>query len=160
MPRVPARSAQNANDLLRDVVRLFHQAQRSMTECCPDATRQECQALLLVGATETPLTVQEFAGRMGLEKTWASRLVARMEKRSLLRRVDHPVDGRSWLLELTAKGRREHRALEKSLNEHAVNLLACVPAAERANIERALGHLRDALQHCLAHCPPSRPPSC
>lgn len=162
MPRVPAQSAQNADALLREVVRLFQQAQRTMTDCCSDATAKECQALLLVGGAASPLTVQEFADKMGLEKTWASRLVVRLEKRGLITRVDHPDDGRSWLIELTAKGRKEHGALEKSLNEHAVNLLGCVPAAERANVERALTHLRDALARCLVECAPkqSRQSSC
>lgn len=156
MPRVPARSAQNADALLRDVVRLFLQAQRTMTECCSDATAKECQALLLIGASEAPLTVQDFADKMSLEKTWASRLVVRLEKRGLITRVDHPDDGRSWLIELTAKGRKEHAALEHSLNDHAVTLLGCVPAAERANVERALFHLRDALATCLVECAPNR----
>ena len=160
MPRVPASSAQNANALLRDVVRLFLQAQRTMTECCSDATAKECQAVLLVGAAVQPLTVQEFAERMGLEKTWASRLVIRLEKRGLLRRTDHPDDGRSWLLDLTPKGRKEQAALEASLNDHAVTLLGCVPAAERANVERALGHLRDALTTCLTDCAPYRKNKC
>jgi len=154
MPRVPAQSAQNADALLRDVVRLFIQAQRTMTECCSDATAKECQALLLVGSAAAPLTVQEFADKMGLEKTWASRLVGRLEKRGLIDRVDHPDDGRSWLIELTAKGRKEQATLEHSLNQHAVNLLACVPVAERANVERALVHLRDALARCLVECAP------
>ncbi len=160
MPRVPASSAQNANALLRDVVRLFLQAQRTMTACCTDATAKECQALLLVGGAESPLTVQDFADRMGLEKTWASRLVARLEKRGLLKRTDHPEDGRSWLLELTAKGRKEHDVLERTLNEHAVNLLGCVPTAERALVERALVHLRDALTTCLTDCAPNRSSRC
>lgn len=154
MPRVPAQSAQNADALLRDVVRLFIQAQRTMTECCSDATAKECQALLLVGGSEQPPTVQEFADRMGLEKTWASRLVARLAKRGLVTRVDHPDDGRSWLIELTPKGRKEHATLEHSLNQNAVALLACVPPAERANVERALVHLRDALARCLVNCAP------
>lgn len=160
MPRVPAQSAQNANLLLRDVVRLFLQTQRVMTACCSDATAKECQALLLVGATEEPLTVQDFADRMGLEKTWASRLVARMEKRGLVKRTDHPDDGRSWLIELTPKGRKEHSSLEKTLNDHALDLLGCVPAPERANVERALLHLRDALDHCLTHYSPNRSSRC
>lgn len=162
MPRVPVQSAQNADALLREVVRLFTQAQRTMADCCSDATAKECQALLLVGSADSPLTVQEFADRMSLEKTWASRLVARLEKRGLVTRIDHPDDGRSWLIELTAKGRKEHAALENSLNQHAVNLLACVPAAERANVERALVHLRDALARCLVECAPtnSRKPKC
>lgn len=160
MPRASVSTAQHTDALLRDIVRLFIQAQRTMTECCSEATAKECQAVLLLGSSPAPLTVQDFADRMGLEKTWASRLVARLVKRGLVRRVEHPDDGRSWLLELTARGRKEHANLEQSLNEHAVSLLGCVPAAERANVERSLVLLRDALQHCLTHCTPDRSPSC
>jgi len=156
MPRASNRSARNTDALLRDVVQLFLQTQRAMTACCSDATTKECQALLLLSHSQTPPSVQEFAERMSLEKTWASRLVVRLEKRGLIRRVDHPDDGRSWLIELTAKGRNESAKLEASFSEHAVNLLGCVPAAHRANVEHALGHLRDALARCLVKCVPEK----
>ena len=156
MPRASTRSAQNTDALLRDVVQLFLQAQRAMTACCSDATTKECQALLLLSHSETPPSVQEFADQMNLEKTWASRLVVRLERRGLVKRVDHPDDGRSWLIELTAKGRSEGTKLDASFNEHAVNLLGCVPAAHRAKVEQALGHLRDALARCLVECSPGK----
>jgi DNA-binding MarR family transcriptional regulator len=148
-------SAQKTDAILRDVVRLFTQAQRLMTACCSGATSKECEALMLIARSDR-LTVQDFAGQMGLEKTWASRLLVRMEKDGLIRRVDNPDDARSLLIELTAKGRAGQRKLAKGLNEHAVNLLGCVPAAERANVERALVHLRDALAECLSKCGPDR----
>lgn len=144
-------SARQADAILRDVVRLFGQAQREMTACCSGATAKGCEALMLI-AGESGLTVQAFADRMGLEKTWASRLLVRMEKDGLIRRVENPADSRSLLLEVTPKGRQQHRKLSQSLDEHAVSLLGCVPAAERANVERALVHLRDALSQCLARC--------
>lgn len=156
MPHASNRSARNTDALLREVVHLFLQAQRTMTACCSDATTKECQALLLLGHSPSAPSVQEFAGRMSLDKTWASRLVVRLEKRGLIRRTDHPDDGRSWLLELTAKGRAEFARLDASFSEHAVNLLGCVPAAHRANVERALGHLRDALARCLVECAPGK----
>lgn len=140
--------AQKADAVLRDVVRLFIQAQRTMTACCSAATAKQCEALLLIARHEG-LTVQAFAEQMGLEKTWASRLLARLEKDGLIRRVDNPADNRSWLLELTPKGKTESGKLMTTLDEHAVNLLCCVPPAERANVERALVHLRDALTECI-----------
>lgn len=146
-----ASSAQKTDAILRDIVRLFTQAQRSMTACCAGATSKECEALMLI-ARNDQLTVQDFAGQMGLEKTWASRLLVRMEKDGLIRRVANPDDARSLLIELTAKGKSGQRKLAEGLNEHAVNLLGCVPAAERANVERALVHLRDALAECLDKC--------
>ena len=146
-------NAQKADAVLRDVVRLFTQAQRVMTSCCTDATSKECEALMLV-ARNQGLTVQAFAEQMGLEKTWASRLLVRMEKDGLVQRSENPADSRSLLITLTTKGKTEHRKLAESLNDNAVNLLNCVPATERANVERALVHLRDALAQCLVKCRP------
>lgn len=102
------------------------------------------------------LTVQAFAEHMGLEKTWASRLLVRMERDGLIQRVDNPADSRSLLVEFTPKGKTESRKLTDTLNENAVNLLGCVPVAERANVERALVHLRDALAECLVKCGPKK----
>lgn len=148
-------NAQKADAVLRDVVRLFIQAQRVMTSCCTAATSKQCEALMTIARHEK-LTVQAFAEHMGLEKTWASRLLVRMEEDGLIKRGQNPADSRSLLLELTAKGKAEHRKLTDGLDEHAVNLLECVPAAERANVERALIHLRDALGECLTKCGPKR----
>jgi putative acetyltransferase len=150
-----AASAQRTDAVLRDVVRLFTQVQQMTTACCTAATSKQCEALMLM-AEEPGLTVQAFAERMGLEKTWASRLLVRMEKDGLIRRMPNPIDDRSLLIELTAKGKAEHRKLSEGLNDHATNLLSCVPAAERANVERALVHLRDALSECLVQCGPKR----
>jgi DNA-binding MarR family transcriptional regulator len=159
MPRIPIHSAQHANGLLREVVRLFGQAQRELAACCSEATAKECEALTLLGRAGA-ISVQEFARRMNLEKTWASRLVDRLVRRKLVRRVAHPTDGRSRLIELTAKGLAERRKLDEALDEQAVNLLGCVPAADRANVERALEALRDALATCLARSNSNHDTSC
>ena len=94
-------SAQKADAVLRDVVRLFTQAQRVMTSCC-DATSKECEALMLIARIEG-LTVQAFAEQMGLEKTWGSRLLVRMEKDGLIERGNGGVElpttiGDTWEL--------------------------------------------------------------
>jgi DNA-binding MarR family transcriptional regulator len=146
-------SARKADAVLRDVVRLFIQAQRAMTSCCSAATAKGCEALLLI-ARQDGLTVQGFAEQMGLEKTWASRLLVRLEKDGLIERIANPADSRSLLLKVTPKGQREHRKLTETLNEHAIDLLGCVPAAERANVEKSLVLLRDALSQCLGKCDP------
>lgn len=148
-------NAQKADAVLRDIVRLFAQVQRSTMACCAGATAKECEALLLVARHEG-LTVQAFAERMGLEKTWASRLLVRMENRGLVRRVDNPADSRSLLVEMSPKGLAEQRKLAGQLEVHAVNLLRCVPAAERANVERALVVVRDALAECVGRCASNR----
>jgi DNA-binding MarR family transcriptional regulator len=152
---IAAATARETDTVLRDVVRLFVQAQRSRTACCTAATSKECEALLLLRQHDK-LTVQTFAARMGLEKTWASRLLVRMETAGLIRRRENPADARSLLVELTTKGRGEGRKLSHSLEKQAASLLNCVPATERANVGRALVVLRDALADCLRQTGPDR----
>ena len=154
MARSAPTTARNTDALLRDVVRLYITAQRSAHTCCRGASGKECEAVLLLSRTG-PVSVQEFADKMGLEKTWASRLAVRLEKRGVLKRAAHPEDGRSWLLELTPKGREQCCTLEDALDRRAVLLLNSVPAAERARIDRALGLLRGALTTCQ-NCGPGR----
>jgi DNA-binding MarR family transcriptional regulator len=149
MSRPPAASASSTDALLRDIARLFTQAQRSLSACCPGNSTKECEALVFLHRSG-PVSMQAFAAGLGLEKTWASRLADRLEASGLARRKDHPADGRSWLLTLTAKGTRQSATLDDAANDQAQALLACVPASERANVERSLLVLRDALAGCLA----------
>lgn len=151
--RVSTTASQKTDAVLRDVVRLFLQAQRTMAACCPEVTAKECEALRVLGQGGK-LTIQEFADQMSLEKTWASRLVTRLEEGGMVLRSPNPQDGRSVIIELTAKGREEQRKVADRLSEYAASMLKCVPAAERANVERALVHLRDALETCLVSCSP------
>jgi DNA-binding MarR family transcriptional regulator len=149
MPRPPAASAPSTDALLRDIARLFTQAQRNLSDCCPGNSTKECEALVFLHRSG-PVSMQAFAAGLGLEKTWASRLTDRLEASGLVRRKDHPDDGRSWLLALTPKGARQSATLDAAANAQAQTLLTCVPAAERGNVERSLLVLRDALARCLA----------
>jgi len=144
MARVKPKSARNADDLLREVVGLYQEAQRSAQSCCCAATGKECDAVTLLGR-KGPLTIQEFATGMGLEKTWASRLADRLEKRGFASRGRHPEDGRCCLLQLTPVGEKACGSLEESIGNNAADFLTRIPVSERAGIESALASLRDAL---------------
>jgi DNA-binding MarR family transcriptional regulator len=159
MPLPKRNSALDTDGLLRDVVRLFAQAQRTMTSCCSDASSKECEALVILGRANS-ITIREFAQRMSFEKTWASRLLTRLEKRRFIKRAANPKDGRSSMVELTPVGRAEFRRLESTLNDHAVSLIQCVPAKDRHAVEMALELLRDALNQCLADFKPKRKARC
>lgn len=71
-------------------------------------------------------------------------------------RSSYAADSRSLPVEITAKGRAEQRKLAAGVEARAANLPDCVPAAERANVERTLGGLRAALAACVADCAPKR----
>jgi DNA-binding MarR family transcriptional regulator len=151
MPSSKTCSARDADDLLREVVALYQQTQRSVKTSCCEASNKECEAVTLLGR-KGPLTIQEFATGMGLEKTWASRLADRLEERGLARRAKHPEDKRCCLLELTSKGGKARDSLEETIQTTATDLLSRVPASKRAEIESALSTLRDALAGVAEDC--------
>lgn len=144
MTSAQTKAARNADDLLREVVSLYQLTQRSVKTTCCEASNKECEAVTLLGR-KGPLTIQEFAEGMGLEKTWASRLADRLEERGLAERSKHPDDGRRCLLKLTANGEKACCSLEETIESTASDLLSRVPASKRVQIEAALVTLRDAL---------------
>src|SRR4051794_5911890 len=74
------------------------------------------------GATPT-----ELARDLGMAPTTLSAMIERLARKGQVRRVRHPADGRSYVLELTAKG--------KATNERNGARFAKVIARLRANLE-------------------------
>jgi DNA-binding MarR family transcriptional regulator len=96
-----------------------------------------------------PLSPGELAQRVGMPPTTLSDYVSRFTRRRLVKRRPHPQDGRSYLLELTAEGRRRHQragaGLLRTLDEIAANLER--PARE---VRESLLQLEAALRAGLA----------
>lgn len=150
MPRPPSLSAaREADRLLHDLALLYRTARGAVHACCPGTSAQECEALTLL-ARDGPLAGRELAAAMGLEKTWASRLVQRLVDRKLARQTPDPADSRRKLVELTARGRAAADRLEAAADRCATSVLAHVPPEERAGAVRALRVLRDAVAAACA----------
>jgi DNA-binding MarR family transcriptional regulator len=66
-------------------------------------------AVYSVLASSDEVTPSDLARWMSAPATTVSSYVKRFETRGHVRRVPHPDDGRSYLLQLTAAGRRAHR---------------------------------------------------
>jgi DNA-binding MarR family transcriptional regulator len=94
------------------------------------------QARLLGALRDRTLRMQDIAAFLGLEKSSATGLVDRAERRGLLRRAASPSDGRSVLVTLSPAGRRHiariARDVESALLQHA----ASMSASERADLSR------------------------
>jgi DNA-binding MarR family transcriptional regulator len=74
-------------------------------------TPNEFAVLSMVGALG-PITPSDLAARAGMPPTTMSDYVSRLRSRGLIEPSPHPVDRRSYRLELTAAGReRNSRAL-------------------------------------------------
>jgi DNA-binding MarR family transcriptional regulator len=81
--------------------------------------------------TDVPLSQQELAERLHLEKSTVSRLVAEMERKGLLVRERDPRNRRLYRLQVTDAGRALHSRIASELHEHFVRTVSMITAAER-----------------------------
>ena len=92
-------------------------------------------------AAAGPLSQQDLAERMGLEKSTVSRLAAGMEGRGWLRRERQADNRRLYSLELTEAGRDVAERVGAELREHHGRLLAGLTEEERHALRVGLGAL-------------------
>jgi DNA-binding MarR family transcriptional regulator len=94
-------------------------------------------------------TPTELARDLGLSPTTLSAMIDRLARKKQVRRVRHPEDGRSYLLELTPKGQatnaRNAQRFEKALRAVRARL-----DGEPEEILEALRRLEDALRRTIA----------
>jgi len=93
-------------------------------------------------------TPSQLAEELGLAPTTLSAMVDRLVRKKQLRRVRHPDDGRSYILELTPDGKatnaRNGERLQAALNALKLNL-----EQDQDDILNALGQLENALRRTL-----------
>src|SRR3954470_22816578 len=106
-----------SGNLLREVARMYTRAQRVVADCCR-TTSTQCHLLTELGRSG-PLPLCDLGMRVCLEKSWVSRAVEAMVDKGLVTKEPNPLDARSWLVALTAKGIRAVQQLDESLDTHA-----------------------------------------
>jgi DNA-binding MarR family transcriptional regulator len=113
------------------LARAYHQIDRASTEFLRrwDLSVAQFDVLAQIGAHEG-LTQQELADHLLVTKGNISQLLARMERRGLVRRTQ---DGRALVLSLTTEGRRLHGIVVPAQEALiAARLAPLDPAALRA----------------------------
>jgi DNA-binding MarR family transcriptional regulator len=93
-----------------------------------------------------PLSQQELAERLGLEKSSVSRLAADLERKGLLVRERDPANRRFYRLRLTDRGRAHHARAGALFRERIAPLLDAMTAAERAALVKGLTGLFRAMR--------------
>lgn len=81
--------------------------------------------------TPAPLSQQELAERLGLEKSTVSRLVAEMEGAGLLRRERDPRNRRYYRLQITARGRSAHARMAAAFHGRYHRLITMMTRREK-----------------------------
>jgi DNA-binding MarR family transcriptional regulator/GNAT superfamily N-acetyltransferase len=83
-------------------------------------------------------TATDLAQKLGVDAGYLSRILRSFARRGFLSRTVSPIDGRRYLLSLTARGRKAFAPLDAKSNAEARALLARLSASEQ-------GQLRDAM---------------
>ena len=105
----------------------------------------EMFALLALSA-EAPMSQQELAEQLHLEKSTVSRLVQHLERRGWVRRVRDLHDTRMFQLQLSEAGHEQASRLAKSLAERHERLLAALLPDEQEALAYGLSALVRALR--------------
>ncbi|BEV72725.1 hypothetical protein THUN1379_22070 [Paludibacterium sp. THUN1379] len=132
-------------NLLRELTRLYNQAQREHVTSGHDTSSTQSHVLMELGQAGL-LTQQELGRRLSLDKGWVSRAVESLVQAELVAKSRHDNDRRSRWLELTAKGRKRYQALNVSLDSHAEQWMQTLDAAQREQIRKALAMLIAGMQ--------------
>jgi len=130
---------------LREVARLYADAQRHGAACCSGTTRTQCVFITEIGWAGQ-MTLQELAHRLGFDKSWTSRVVDVLVAAGLLCKTSSPEDRRSVLISLTPQGHQRHAELNAMLNAHAERVMHRIPAEKHAAVHDALELLLVALR--------------
>jgi len=141
--------------LVDDVVafcRMFAMVERDQV-CCGTVTVAQCVVLqtLLEGTWDA----STLAGHARVTKGAMTRLLDGLESRGFIERHQDADDGRRWLIELSATGRKEARRLA-GMTENAVALIMSrMPKDKRkpavamiAGLRKAAEEVRDQIDCC------------
>jgi len=134
----------DARDLQRaltDLVRVYQFRDRD-TVCCYDVSPGQSHALERLAA-HGPMTLNEFAASLFLEKSSASRLVDGLQRKGYVKREVHPDNGRALQVSLTARGRVLFEKIERDLIQERRQVLTGLGPEERRVLIRSIAKLAD-----------------
>lgn len=114
-------------------------------QCCATPLTP-VEAHLLIELESGPLTNNQLAERLRVDKSNTSRPLSRLQERELVIRQPHAVDGRSQELGLTASGQRLLHELHRDLDQHSDQVLAQLSPQEQQQLQQGLELYLRALQ--------------
>lgn len=136
------RDAHAMGEALSDLIRVVQFRDRDRA-CCYDVSVSQCYALKTV-ADRGPLTVNELAAHLFLDKSTASRVANGLVDMGYLARARDPADGRVVRLVTTPEGRAMYERITEDLALEYGDLLADFDPEVREGLIRLLGRLARA----------------
>jgi DNA-binding MarR family transcriptional regulator len=133
--------------LMQEFVRRFGLLSADRTPCGKPLASSDAHALmLLLEADEHDMLSSVLAARLGVDKSTASRVTARLTERGFLTPAPAADDGRARPARLTKKGLRIAREVEQASRARFADVLERIPASRRSAVIRALRDIVSALE--------------
>ncbi|WP_111873110.1 bifunctional helix-turn-helix transcriptional regulator/GNAT family N-acetyltransferase [Aeromonas bivalvium] len=116
-----------------------------LSQQCGSLVLSPLEAHLLIELESGPATNQQLADRLRIDKSNASRPLARLAERDLIAWQPHPSDGRSKEAQLTAFGQEQLKELHRQMDETMAEALAQLTPTESEQIWEGMRRYRSAL---------------
>jgi DNA-binding MarR family transcriptional regulator len=144
--RAPADSWQTLAYRPGFLIRRLHQIHLALfaEECAAFGVTPVQFSLLSLLATQSGLDQAALAFAVGVDRATTANVVARLERRGLLRRRPNPVDKRVKQVELTAAGSRMLARIDPYARRAHERTLEALPTRDRAQFIALLRRLVDA----------------
>jgi DNA-binding MarR family transcriptional regulator len=127
------------------LVRAFGLHRPNQTPCGEPVAVAEAHALMEL-AQGVPLSQNDLAARLQLEKSTVSRLVGILESRGWIARARSAQDGRARELRLTDRGRQMAADLAEARRTKFARVFEAIPETERAAVLESLQILVEAMR--------------
>ena len=98
----------------------------------------EWRSIALLGASASPLSLNELARSAGIDKSQMSRVVSGLAERSLVSREADAVDGRGVRLALSKAGRKLYLGLIRAAADRDAAFRNCLSERENQVFDKAL----------------------
>lgn len=134
-----ASDAEQLREALTELIRVIQFRDRDRV-CCYDVSVSQCYALEAL-VEEDGATVNDLAARLYLDKSTASRLANALVKKGYVRRVPNSEDGRSVLLQPTARGRKLVERVQWDLVGEYAEMLTDLPPEVRRSVSTVVRRL-------------------
>jgi MarR family 2-MHQ and catechol resistance regulon transcriptional repressor len=138
------RDAAALYDALSALIRVYQFRDRDKI-CCHDISVTQCYALEAV-ARHGPLSMNQLASHLYLDKSTVSRVVDAMERKGLLQRRPHSEDRRAVALDVTEDGRRLCEMIRRDLEQREKRLIADFDPETRAAMIELITRLARAAE--------------
>lgn len=133
------RDARDLHRAVSHLVRVYQSMDRERI-CCYDVSVSQCWALEAI-CDHGPLTLNQLAARLLLDKSTASRVLDALERKGYVERRRHPSERRTLQLEATPEGRELRERIEADLLERDTGILERLDPEVRRSVTGVIDEL-------------------